>query len=274
MQVDPKKTFASGGRIAYLFQVIGLSRNLWQEATVRIALQGTKPEGAKAKSFAVRLSDQPFGEVVTIGKTIDVTELLPDYYEFALTLLDGRGNALDERRENFVLSTQKTISHPIVLSKGASQANRFVFDYILAHQLDQVGRREDAEAAYDRAFNGNPSFLGKIPEYAGFLVRSKKFDRALALAERIKDDTRLVFQYLFIKGQALLGLERYEEAAAVLQEANKIYNSDTALLYALGLSYWKLGRAQDAVNVLNASLKLNPDQDDVKKLVQAIEGKK
>jgi GWxTD domain-containing protein len=142
MQVDPKKTFASGGRIAYLFQVIGLSRNLWQEATVRIALQGTKPEGAKAKSFAVRLSDQPFGEVVTIGKTIDVTELLPDYYEFALTLLDGRGNALDERRENFVLSTQKTISHPIVLSKGASQANRFVFDYILAHQLDQVGRRE------------------------------------------------------------------------------------------------------------------------------------
>ena len=271
IQIDPKKTFAAGDRVAYLFQVLGLSRDLWREGTVRIALRGTKPDSPSAKSFTVRLSDQPFREIVTVEQTIAAAELPPDYYELVVALLDGQEKVLDERRENFVLSTQKTISHPIGLSKGASQANRFVFDYILAYQFDQTGRRDDAETAYERALNANPSFLGKVPEYAGFLVRSKKFDRALALAERIKDETRLVFQYRFIKGRALLGLERYEEAAASLQEANKIYNSDTAVLSALGLSYWKTGRAQEALNVLNASLKLDPDQPDVRALIAEIQ---
>jgi GWxTD domain-containing protein len=271
IQVDPKKSFASSDRIAYLFQVVGLSQDLWREGTVRIAFQGAKQDKAKARSFTVRLSDQPFDDIVTVGQTIGAAELPPDYYELVVTLLDGQGKVLDERQDHFIRSTQKTISHPIILSKGASQANRFVFDYILGYQFDQAGRREDAEAAYERALNANPAFLGKVPEYAGLLVRSKKFDRALALTERIKDDTGLVFQYRLIKGQALLGLERYEEAAASFQDANKIYNSDTEVLYGLGLSYWKTGRAQDALNVLNASLKLNPDQAYVRALIAEIE---
>lgn len=190
-----------------------------------------------------------------------------------MTLLDGAGKTAAEGRANFVLSTQKIGSHPVALSRGFSQSNRFVADYILASQFDRLGQAEAAEAAYERALAANPSFTGRVPEFAGFLIRAKKFARALELAERIKDDTRLAYQYRYVRGRALLGLERYEEAAAELQEGNRIYNSDPALLGALGFAYWKTGRAEDARNALAASLKLNPDQPEVKALLAEIQKK-
>ena len=55
---------------------------------------------------------------------------------------------------------------------------------------------------------------------------------------------------LFAKGQ-------YADALVSLVEANKIYNSDIQVLNALGVCYWKTGQKQQALEALNASLKLD-----------------
>lgn len=271
IHVDPRNTLGLSDEVAYLFHVLGLTEDLWKTGSVRIVVQGTKPSSPFQKTLAVRLGDQPYRGLLTIGQSIPAADIPPDYYDFVVSLLDGQGKVLSEERSNFVVSPRKTVSHPMTLAKSASQSNRFVFDYMLAAQFDQAGEAEAAEAAYERALAANPAFTGRIPEYCGFLIRKKKFDRALALAERIKDDTRLAYQYRFIRGKALVGLGRYEDAVGDLQEANKIYNSDPALLSALGLAYWKTGRTEDARNALNAALKLNPDQPEVKALLAEIE---
>jgi GWxTD domain-containing protein len=271
IQVDPKNTLGLSDRVAYVFHILGLTDELWKAGSVRIVLRGAKPNAPSPKTLIIRLSDQPFRPLLTVGQSIPAADLPPDYYDFAATILDGGGRTVAEGRANFVVSPKQTLSHPLTLAKSASQASRFVFDYILAAQFAESGNDEAAGAAYERALAANPSFPGRIPEYAGFLVKTKKYDRALALVERIKDDTRLVYQYRFIRGRALLGLGRYEEALVDLQEANKIYNSDTALLYSLGFAYWKTGRPEDARNVLNAALKLNPDLAEVKALLAEME---
>jgi len=71
-----------------------------------------------------------------------------------------------------------------------------------------------------------------------------------------------------------MGLEKYADAIASLLEGNRIYNSDTGLLNVLGTCYFRTRRTEEALNVLNASIKLNPDQADVKKLIEEIQGKK
>ncbi|MBM3295207.1 MAG: tetratricopeptide repeat protein [Candidatus Aminicenantes bacterium] len=269
--VDPERTFGAADQIAYVFHVLGLTEELWRSGSVRIVLRGTKPKDPFQKTLSVRLGDQPFRDPMTVAQSIPAAGVPPDFYDLEIMLVDARGVPLAESRANFVLSTQKIGTHPLALSKSASQANRFVFDYILASQYDRTGQADEAEAAYERALAANPSFAGKIPEYAGFLIRGRKFDRVLDLVARIKDDTRLVYQYRFIRGKALLGLDRFDEALADLQEANKIYNSDPALLYALGFAYWKTGRSEEARNVLNASLKLNPNQAEVQTLLSEIQ---
>ena len=58
-----------------------------------------------------------------------------------------------------------------------------------------------------------------------------------------------------------------------VQEGNKIYNSDTRLLNSRGFCYSKTGQKKEALEVLNASLRLDPDQPDIKALKAEI-GKK
>jgi tetratricopeptide (TPR) repeat protein len=94
------------------------------------------------------------------------------------------------------------------------------------------------------------------------------------MIERIKTEEKLRFPYALLKGQALAGLERYDEAILSLQEGNRIYNSDAGLLATLGNCYYKIGDNARALEALKASLKLNMEQTAVKALIDEIERKK
>ena len=68
-----------------------------------------------------------------------------------------------------------------------------------------------------------------------------------------------------------MGKTDYARGIASLLEANKIYNSDTRLLNALGNAYVRTGRTKEALDAYRASLKMNPTQEDVKKILQGLE---
>jgi tetratricopeptide (TPR) repeat protein len=108
-------------------------------------------------------------------------------------------------------------------------------------------------------------------DYANFLLKIRKYDQALEVIERVRDDGKFRFEYFLIRGNALLGTGKYSEAIDSFLEGNKIYNSDTRLLNSLGLCYFRTGEKQKALDTLNASLRLNPGQDEIKKLIKEIE---
>jgi tetratricopeptide (TPR) repeat protein len=68
-----------------------------------------------------------------------------------------------------------------------------------------------------------------------------------------------------------MGKGDYEKAISLFQEGNRIYNSDVQLLNSLGTCYYKTGRKKDALEALNASLRLNPEQKDIKDLINRID---
>jgi tetratricopeptide (TPR) repeat protein len=106
--------------------------------------------------------------------------------------------------------------------------------------------------------------------YANFLIEVKDFDRALELVEKLRGDEKRQFEYYSLRGKTLLGKGQYADALVSLGEANKIYNSDIQVLNALGTCYWRTGQKQKALEAFNASLKLEPNQAEIKKLVAEI----
>lgn len=68
-----------------------------------------------------------------------------------------------------------------------------------------------------------------------------------------------------------MGMARYDDAIDNLLEGNKIYNSDTSLLNSLGFCFYKTEQKERALNVLRASLRLNPNQENIKKLIEEVE---
>jgi GWxTD domain-containing protein len=273
LKVDPKRAFTSADDIAFFFNVSGLTEELHKAGSVAIVVKGMNATSPAQKSLSIRLRDQPGENSLSISQSFPASELPPDYYELSIVLKDGAGRVLDEKKADFLISLEKSLPHPSSASKSMALSNSFTYYYMLARQYEAKEEIEKAEAAYQKAYGLNPAYKQQVPAYAGLLVKARKFDAALKLIEDVKDEGKLRFSYYLTKGRALIGLERYREAIENLAQGNRIYNSDTSLLYALGFCYYKTGQKENALAVLNASLKLNANQDEVKKLIAMIQGK-
>jgi tetratricopeptide (TPR) repeat protein len=203
--------------------------------------------------------------------SLPAQELIPDYYELKMRFVDGAGRQIDEKTAEFAVSPAEAVSHPIARMKPFSLQNQFLFYYMLAEQYSNMKDYNKAEENFAKAFSLNKTYVPGIREYSFFELKNEKFERALELVENIKQDKNLLFDYYLIKGQAHTGKGLYMQAITSLEEGNRIYNSDTRLLNTLGFCYYKTAQKSKALDVLNASLRVNPDQEDVKKLIAEIE---
>lgn len=269
--VEPKNAFSAADDIIIFFNLENLSEDLRTGGEVRIVVRGLRPEKPIERAMTVKLAGYPRQRVIPVFPSFPARELEPDYYEVFVSLVGADGRLVDEAKGNFVVSPASVMGHPIANAKGFPLANQFLYLYMLGQQEERLGRAEKAKALFERGFNLNPNYIDGVLMYARFLVKVKDFDRAIALAERVRADEKRQFEYYVTRGQALLGKELYDEAIASLLEANKMYNSDVSVLNALGLCFYRTGQKTRALEALNESLKLNPEQVDVKRLVAEIE---
>ncbi len=270
ISVDAGDTLAATDRLAILFAVSDLPQSLWQDGRARIRMRGLKKENASEQEVEVVFSEQPYRKTMSFSLEIPTTRMSPDYYEVHLAVLDGRGAVLREKTANIILSGQESVSHPVTLVRPAPSSMNHLLFYGLAYQYDKTGRPDKAEAFYERAMALAPSYARGIIEYASFLVRNGRFDKGLAVIEGARHDESLRFQYLLVGGLAHMGKKEYEQAIALFLEGNKIYNSDVQLLNALGRCYDSTGKKKEALEALNASLRLNPRQEDIEALVERL----
>jgi GWxTD domain-containing protein len=268
--VDPKKTFSRTDTVAVFFNVLNATEGLRAGGEARIAIRGLREANPVRRSYAIKLDAYPSARTLSIPQSIAAGELDPDYYEISVTLAGAGGEILDEKKDTFVVSQAAAVGHPIANAKGIPLANQFLFRYMLAQQYEKTNRPEAAKPLYEEAYRLNPEYKEGVVMYGNFLNKAGFFEDALRIAEELRKDDRRQFAFQGIRGQALLGQQKYEEALAALIEANKIYNSETNVLNSLGKCYLKMGRKTEALAALEASLKLDPSQGEVKKLIEEL----
>ncbi len=273
LAMEPKKTFGATDSLAILFLVDNVNQELWETGKVEMQIHGLRESNPSEKNWAFLLKSAPFGKVLKMTHVLPARELSPDYYDIRLRLIGGDGDIIDSESNHFVLSAAQAVAHPTAYAKGIPLAHSYAYFYMLASQYWKTGQLEKAEDFYGRAFEMNPGYKKGLLEYANFLYESKKFSECLHLIEKVKNEKDLQFNYFLIKGRAHIGLEEYVQAIANLEEGNKIYNSDTTLLNSLGYCYHKTNQRAKALDALKASLRLNPQQEDIKRLIQEIEEK-
>ena len=266
--IDPRKTFSSTDGIAVLFGVRHPADASVAGGEVRISARGLRQANPVRRTYNVKLEAQSPGPLLSIPYMIPAGDLEPDYYEVTVTLVGADGQVLDEKKDMVTISPAKTVGHPIAKAKGIPLANAFLFRYMLGEQLEKTGRPEAARALYEEGYQMRPEYLDGVVRYANFLNRTGAYDQALKIAEALRKDERRQFVLHAIRGQALFGLAKYEEALDDLVQANRIYNSDIVVLNGLGKCYEKLGRRAEALNAFKASLSLNPDQPEVKRIIE------
>jgi len=269
--VDPKNTFGLNDGLDFFFIVEHVPSDLWNEGSVEITINSAEKKASSIKSFKLRLKDYPRRESIHVVRSFVARDFVPDYYEMNLTLKDARGNILDEKKVNFIISPAATVSHPTAQANAVPAGDKYRSLYILAQQYEKVKDYEKAESCFRRAYELGPSDKRGLISYSNFLFATGKFKKCLELIESIKEDGSLRYDYYLLKGKAHMGLGKYSEAIENLLLGNKIYNSDIGLLNSLAICYYKIGEKKKALEVLRASLRLDPSQSEVKKMIDKIE---
>ncbi|MGC8891098.1 MAG: GWxTD domain-containing protein [Candidatus Saccharicenans sp.] len=273
--VDPKDTLSASDQLVILLALNNLSEDLRQRGKVVIKIKGMKPENAAEKVIEAELNQLPFSRMVSLEQVLPAKEFVPDYYEIQVRLMDGAGNVLAENKGTFIISAEEAIGHPISQARAVSLSrHQYAFFYALAEQCDKLKRDDLADFYYQATLKSNPNFKEAIVSYCQFLLRTNQFDRVLEVSSKLKDEANNQFDYHFFRGKAYLGKENLNQAIEELNQANSIYNSDTGVLNALGQAYFKAGQKEKAAVALRASLQLNSDQPEVKKLLEEMEKKK
>ena len=271
LQVDPAGTFSLRDKVAFFFNVSGLTEDLWRDGEVDILVRGLREKEPLQKTLSLKLRDQPFQKTLGFAQTIPAGELAPDYYEMRLTLKNRKGEPGAESKSQFIISSQGNVPHPVTISKGFPLANSFVYYYGLALQYAQTDNQALAEANFEKTLALNSKYFEGIVGYGEFLLRTGKYDGALEVIESLADVEARQFDYHLVRGRAFEGKGEYAPAIADLLVANRIYNSDTRLLNSLGFCYYKTGEKKGALDALNASLRLNPEQKEIKELLARVE---
>ena len=271
LQVDPSGTFSPKDKVAFFFYLVNLTEDLWRDGEVDILVRGLKEKEPLQKALSIRLRDQPFQKTLGFAQTIPAGELAPDYYEMRLALKNGKGEPAAEAKSQFIISSQGDVPHPVTLSKGFPLANSFIYYYGLALQYAQTDNQAQAEANFEKTLALNPQYFEGIVGYGEFLLKAGKHGRALEIVESLADVEARQFDYHLVRGRAFEGKGEYAPAISDLLIANRIYNSDTRLLNSLGFCYYKTGEKKGALDALNASLRLNAGQKDIKELLARVE---
>jgi GWxTD domain-containing protein len=269
--VDPKNVLSSADNLAYSFTITNVGDELWKDGTVRILIKGLREKAPFEKSVVLRLASSAHNKIFSYEDSFPAKDFPPDYYQIRLTLLDKNGNLVDEKTGNFAISPERAVGHPIATAKALPAPGRFLYFYMRARQYDQLNQNEKAEEEYRKAYALNPAYKERLAEYATFLLKTRQFDRVLDMVENFRDVDKLKFEYWFLRGKAQMGKGEYGEAIRSLLEGNRIYNSETRLLNALGLCFYNTALLPKALDVLRASLRLNPEQPEIKKLLEEIE---
>jgi GWxTD domain-containing protein len=268
---DPRETLGLSDDLAYAVGVIRLPRELWAAGTLEIVAAGSQAGGKAAPIGTVKLTDLPYAQAMTFTGKVTARDLAPDYYELRVTLKNGQGAAVDESKASFILSPATAVPHPVTIVKPLPAANNHLYYYGLAIQYDKTGDKARAEALLEKGHTMGPDYLEGVVQFADFLVRAGKPDRALELADELAGAERFRFDHFLIKGQALRDKGDCAAAIQALLEGNKIYDSDTRLLNALGFCFYKIGQKKQALDALNASLRLDPGQKDIEELRGRVE---
>ena len=270
---DTDKVFSGSEIPIVLVGVYNADPALWEKGKVEWTLRGLNERNPFSKSGTILLKDSTFQKVSNFLQPLTDGGLKPDYYEATLKLYNSAGNLLNTQSAEFTVSPAMKLARPLAIFKQMKDESIYYFEYQLGQQYEGIGNLEKAEGHFIKSLESKPDYSDALLAFLRVENHLKKFSTVLTEAERLKGDEKLAFEYHAVRGTALFGLEKYEQAQAEFLSANKIYNSDTGVINQLGFTFLKLNNPEQALKSFSASLSLNREQPLIEKAMADIRKK-
>jgi GWxTD domain-containing protein len=266
---QPNRVFVRQDTLVLAFQLLGLSQEMKEKASIKFTFLKGDQEFKSATKKATEWAELP-----NVIEQFSLYDFPPAHYRIKVSLLVDEKEVLFENDE-FDVTYLEAIPRPWVYSKILPEATDPVYSYIIGTQLFNSGKIDEARAALEEA-------LQKRPDSVDFALNLAQ--AYMALGEYQKIESVLVpflnrpeppkYELLLIMGKAYQNRQEFKKAIGVFERAISNYGLNINLLNSIGECHFRLNETNEALAAWQKSLEMNPDQPQIKKIVESLKEKK
>ncbi|MGD9345471.1 MAG: GWxTD domain-containing protein [Candidatus Aminicenantes bacterium] len=265
--IPARKTFAQKEDLYVFFQILHLSQELQAEGEVKYSIF------RRDDLFLSRT--KKIGEYGTKPDILEVFPLLdfpPDYYKIRISVVDSQGTEVLAQDEDFEISAAPAVGRPVIVSKVQPGLGKEEYDCNVGLQLLNLGRTKDALLYLEKAYAKNPVQLKYGLALSQCLFAEGQYQRVKDILTPFREEkaTDLVLYFL---GKSVHSLGQLDEAITDYTDYLSRFGLNLEILNLLGTAHYQKGHTAEALRVWQRSLEINPEQENIKKLVQSLKEK-
>ncbi len=225
-------------------------------------------DGAKIiKTFSknVDIIDGYYEELIKVR----ASEFTAGRYNVSVELYNNKGNKIAYKETYFDISSIAVIGRPNYAAKIIPSKNEFLIWQIIGDEYYAIGDYSSALGYYRKVNETKGDFLPAAKRMLEVYTALKKLDEAISFIENanIKDKDA---DFYYLCGKVYEANQDYEKAEKNYLESLRI-SRNINNLNALGLLYVKLERMEDGKKLLEESLEINPNQEEIKFILRKMD---
>jgi GWxTD domain-containing protein len=259
--------FTTRDTLTVFFQAFSLGLELRQQGVVRYVITG---DTKAAKTVDRALKDYPDGD--SFLEMIPLGDIPPGYYKINVSLLDGAKKEVLSGASNFMISPVAVLPRPWTSLNVHASPQDPVYTSILAEQLFRKGETAQAKALAEKAYRANPQSPAVALSYAKMLFAAKDYAAAIEILTPLYANN--LYESLELLGRSSQALGEYDKAIPFYKEYLSHFGANFYILTFLGECCYQTGDVQGALTAWEKSLELNPDQEDIRRIVETLKKKK
>ena len=264
---QPGRVFAGKETLVIAFQLNNLTDDL--RAGGKILIEFLK-DGQPFREIRHKPSD--YADLPNVIEEVPLVDFPPAHYTVRASLASANSEIVGATEE-FDLTFADSVPRPWFSSRVLADPADPVYSEIIGAQLFNLGRYGEARVLLESAFQRKPD----SEETAGSLARAYSPRRPAAaakvLAAFIGSERTAKYETYVVAAEALKRTGELERAVELLDRAISHYGVNAVLLNSVGQCYQGIGRIKEALAAFEKSLELNPDQPEVRKIVEELKTK-
>jgi GWxTD domain-containing protein len=264
-----RKTFTRKENLYVFFQVLDLNPDLCSQGKIKMTVYKKDAEYlTKTKGIG------EYGSGPDILEEFPLAQFPPDYYKIRVFLLDGGGKELLSADEDFEVSTAADLPRPLIISKVMPASHAEEYDFTLGIQMFNLGKNKEALVLLEKAYQKNPGELKYALGLSQSLYAAKEYRKVKDVLAPFAGGEQGLDQIYYFLGKSCQALGQHAEAVPYYKNYLSRFGANLEILNLLGMVYYRLGNLDEALVAWRKSLEINPNQEDIKKLVESMQGKK
>jgi GWxTD domain-containing protein len=271
-RVGPHQVFCQPGRIftakdtlAVAFQINDLPGDLADAGIVKLTF--LKDE-APFREIVKKPSDFP--DLPNVVEEISLADFPPAHYRIRVSLSSG-GTEVVAAGEEFDLTFAPSVGRPWYSSRVLPEAADPIYDQIVGSQLFNLGRYGEAMASLEKAFRKRPDLPEAAYNLALAYLAVSEYSKAIDVLTPFLDRQEPAkYEMYMLAGDAYRKSGDFAKAVEVLDRAVSHFGVNASILNAVGESFLGWGKRPEALAAFEKSLKLSPDQPEIKKRIEEL----